>query len=95
MGLGKEGRTSLALGLLQTPVNTKEEMNKLAALIRSFGFEYGFDEPEIRYRAYEIMLGITKKKTANAKLLLEHSSKLRLLRKPHKGQPNQCGSDHL
>lgn len=76
MGLGKEARTSLALSLLQTPVNSKEEMNKLAALVRSFGFEYGFDEPEIRYRAYEILLGITKSKTLKAKDHLDNASKI-------------------
>lgn len=76
MGIDKDARTSLIISLLQTPVHSKEEMNKLAGLVRSFGFEYGFDEPEIRYQAYEILLGVTKGKIAQASMLLETTSNL-------------------
>ena len=84
MGIGKEARTSLIISLLQTPVHSKDEMNKLAGLVRSFGFEYGFDEPEIRYHSYQILLGITKSKTAQAKMLLETTSGLLFTRNDDK-----------
>ena len=75
MGVTGEGKNRLLATLLNSQVKSAADMNQLAARIRAFGFEYGFVDSELRYRAYEVMLGITREKTVEAQTILNQNSK--------------------
>ena len=75
MGLSKEGQNKILANILSTPITSKEEMMKTVARLRAFGFEYGFNQSEFRYRAYEILLGITKLKTEEGTAFVNDNSK--------------------